>query len=533
MEWVGPDDALQSYSWDSYHNPYPLTPLSMDFTERLLTDPGFLELIAWERLTPQGGRPFTIVHPHGYVYMAEGKPQQPTSRSEKGLTALQRRVAGQAPRTLEVWEKEHLPRIQAICHRLQRDDYSAMPVRDLALGLEALFDEAASAFGMTMAAAAPMFQVHQWVLGFCRRELDGDAEVLVGTLEQGFANESSASHIALWELAGRARELQDVAGALQTSGDAGELMSALPGLYGGAEFVEAMDGFLDRYGWSTEVWFELSTPPWRDDPRPVFRLLRRYLSGEDPHPRTSLARSAARRRRTAKRLIAELENKPEKIAELQALLVLARQYLPVREGRALWQVALSGSLRRPCLAVGAKLAAAGVLVVPDDIFYLRLGEIEGIATDPRSGSWRAVVEQRRYDCRVRSKTTPPARIGHQPEADDKGDEAAGTHEELRGIAASPGVAQGRAKVLHSLDQADKVGRGDVLVCRSTSPAWTPLFGRVSAVVTDGGSVLSHCGVVAREYGIPCVVGVRTGTERIRDGMLVRVDGGRGTVDLGE
>ena len=99
------------------------------------------------------------------------------------------------------------------------------------------------------------------------------------------------------------------------------------------------------------------------------------------------------------------------------------------------------------------------------------------------------------------------------------------------MAASRGVATGPARIIRDLSEADKLMPGDVLVCRTTSPPWTVLFTRASAVVTDAGGVLSHTAITAREYGIPCVVGARGATERIRDGMLITVDGERGVVQL--
>ena len=102
---------------------------------------------------------------------------------------------------------------------------------------------------------------------------------------------------------------------------------------------------------------------------------------------------------------------------------------------------------------------------------------------------------------------------------------------LSGAAASAGVVRARARVARTLDEANGVEPGEILVCRSTSPAWTPLFARVAAVVTEFGGVLSHSAIVAREYAIPCVAGVPGASERIRDGMLITVDGGQGLVRL--
>jgi len=100
---------------------------------------------------------------------------------------------------------------------------------------------------------------------------------------------------------------------------------------------------------------------------------------------------------------------------------------------------------------------------------------------------------------------------------------------LTGIGASPGTACGTARTVHSLDQFSSVTPGDVLVCRTTDPAWTPLFGMVAAVITETGGMLSHAAIVAREYGIPAVLGVADALTRVTTGTTLMVDGTHGTV----
>jgi pyruvate,water dikinase len=102
---------------------------------------------------------------------------------------------------------------------------------------------------------------------------------------------------------------------------------------------------------------------------------------------------------------------------------------------------------------------------------------------------------------------------------------------ILGIPASPGIVQGRAKVVRNLSEASKIQAGDILVCEMTMPAWTPLFSTVAAVVADTGGVLSHCAIVSREYRMPCVVGSAVGTLVIKDGMLLTVDGSKGVVRI--
>ena len=107
----------------------------------------------------------------------------------------------------------------------------------------------------------------------------------------------------------------------------------------------------------------------------------------------------------------------------------------------------------------------------------------------------------------------------------------GSRDELIGFPGSPGIAQGTVKVVREVSDAGKLNPGDILVTEYTLPSWTPLFARTAALVTDSGGVLSHSAVVAREYGIPTVVGTGTATAVIRDGQVIEVDGTAGRVRM--
>jgi pyruvate,water dikinase len=114
--------------------------------------------------------------------------------------------------------------------------------------------------------------------------------------------------------------------------------------------------------------------------------------------------------------------------------------------------------------------------------------------------------------------------------DGQGEDGA-SNGELRGFAASPGVAEGLARVITSPDQLDKVRSGEILVCPITAPSWAPVFSRIQGAVSDIGGIMSHAAIVSREYGLPAVVGTGFGTKRIQDGQRVRVDGNSGVVTV--
>ena len=229
-------------------------------------------------------------------------------------------------------------------------------------------------------------------------------------------------------------------------------------MVGGAQFVEAFRRYLGRYGWRPEFWFELSLPALREDPRRALRSVRRYLMQTDDSPRRALARSADRRRRTTAKMRRRLRGDPEELARFEVLLKNSRQYVPVREGRALWQLSAAGCLRVPCLTLGRKLSEAGALDNAEDITYLRLSEIDEAAADPDAGDWRRLVADRRTERDRWMEVVPPITIGAPPNElverivarmgrfSGIGEEIGADERVLRGSAASAGVVRAPAKV---------------------------------------------------------------------------------------
>ncbi|HEU5425113.1 MAG TPA: PEP-utilizing enzyme, partial [Nitrolancea sp.] len=202
-------------------------------------------------------------------------------------------------------------------------------------------------------------------------------------------------------------------------------------------------------------------------------------------------------------------------------------------------------LRRAALATGRKLAAAGVLGSADDTDYLTLDELRQAAANPAGRDWRALTATRAAEMERYRTLTPPPAVGTMPPGPPPDDPLSRTFakffgvppqpsadpDTVQGAAASAGTMIGAVKVLHSLADGGKLEPGDVMVVMTTSPPWTPLFNTAGAVVSDTGGMLSHCAVVAREYGIPAVVGTGVGTRVLHDGQLVEVDGTAGTVRI--
>jgi len=209
---------------------------------------------------------------------------------------------------------------------------------------------------------------------------------------------------------------------------------------------------------------------------------------------------------------------------------------------------------------GRLLAEHGFFAKEEDVFHLTHFELESAIIDlmqswsagspPRgSAHWPAIVAERRAAIAAWAQQDTPPALGPVPEIIDDPAivmlwgitresldawltaEEAGETKELKGFAASRGVVEGTARVVKTVEEISRLRDGDILVCQVTNPTWSPIFRKIAAAVSDIGGSMSHAAIVAREYGLPAVVGTGTATRRIRDGQRIRVDGGRGIVTL--
>jgi phosphohistidine swiveling domain-containing protein len=201
-------------------------------------------------------------------------------------------------------------------------------------------------------------------------------------------------------------------------------------------------------------------------------------------------------------------------------------------------------LRVVLIAIGDKLVEAGVLDDPEDVMYLRYNELRRLMADQAAFDAPELVSDRRDAREAAAERRPPSWVGTAtktalefpynalwgfPEKFYAGEPA--TTGEVRGLAASPGVVEGSARFVASLDEFDQVLDGEILVCRMTNPAWVVLFTKITGLVTEAGGAVSHPAVVAREFGIPAVVGTTNAGERIKTGDRIRVNGTMGVVEI--
>jgi pyruvate,water dikinase len=312
----------------------------------------------------------------------------------------------------------------------------------------------------------------------------------------------------------------------------------------------ALLAFMDRYGVRGLAEIDLGRPRWREDPAHVMQVVQSYVRIDDPAqaPDAVFRRGAVAAEAAIERLVAAMPNPAQ--ARLARLLASRMRALAGLRETPKWTIVrVLGVVRRMMLESGEELAAAGVLARPDDIFFLRFEELEAFGNDERGmmkdewrrrtgendergmmkDEWRRMVAERRlaYE-RERMRRQVPRVLLSDGRAFYEGLGAGDGDGALSGSPVSPGVVEGIVHVVFD-PRGAQLAPGEILVCPGTDPSWTPLFLTAGGLVMEVGGLMTHGSVVAREYGIPAVVGVHQATSRLHDGQRVRVDGTAGRV----
>jgi rifampicin phosphotransferase len=367
----------------------------------------------------------------------------------------------------------------------------------------------------------------------CRRWL-GDADgSLANRLLVGVGNmESAEAGLALWRLASFAREHPRLQEVIFRSEDFATTRASLLGLKDGSEFLERWDAFMERHGHHTRGEVDVMNPRWRDTPDVVLAMVRTYLrSGGQVDPVAAHRQRGVERRQLVEECRRRLRN-PLKRSLFNFFLGGAERWYLARENLKSEAVRMIALARHLLLLLGESFQRRHILADREDIFFLTIEELEPVVSGTANFDVRAAVDARRVEYRKNLDITPPAVVIGRFDPDNfVPDSFDADAETLTGLAVSPGVVSGRARVILRSDTTEQVLPGEVLVAPFTDPGWTPYFLQAAAIVMDRGGLLSHGSIIAREYGIPAVVNVGPATQIIQTGQMLHVDGTRGEVRI--
>ncbi len=284
--------------------------------------------------------------------------------------------------------------------------------------------------------------------------------------------------------------------------------------------------FLKKYYYRSVEEVDIGIPRWDEAPEYVTVLIKSYIDNQSyAHGLANFYRSAEEAEAAIKRISSQLEKVGRKKLALRVekLLRNYRKIFGLREESKVTLAHIYRVVRRLLIEIGADLKSRGLLDEAMDIFFVRFKDI-------RSGEklQETVQINREFYNRMMNLSAPRLLSSTGESIYAEAEEVEGA---FIGIPVSAGIYEGRARILYSPEESSRLEKGDILVTRGTNPAWTPMFLNLGAIVTESGGPISHGAIVAREYGIPAVVGVGEATSIIREGQKIRVNGETGQVEL--
>jgi pyruvate,water dikinase len=369
------------------------------------------------------------------------------------------------------------------------------------------------------------------------RETLPEHQFTSGHFLSGFRSKTTEANEHLHHIAQQIRE-NDALYELVATTPAKHLMAALEQHPEGAPAVEAIEGYLQIYGhWGYSLDFAEPLP--MEDPSGLLAALKTRVASEDYGPEKQEIETKQRRERA----LQEIEGLLEGLSYWQFRYRhwFTRRFYFIRE-EVMFYLYIGWPVLRPlALELGQRLTDMGTIAAPDDVFYLVTDElnqaIEARKEAKAPTEYAQLAAERRELREARKRLHPPGTIpseaSQHPGVKFKETQVYNdpNSDTLAGVPVSPGTVTSPASLINSPDEFDKMEPGSILVCPMTNPAWTPLFAFATGLVTDMGGILGHGSIVAREYGIPAVVGTGNITQRVDHGQEIRVDGDAGIVTI--
>jgi pyruvate,water dikinase len=543
VRFPGPDEIEGFWAFDKMHAPRPLHPLSQDCVMSTLAV-GFTKAQA-EYDCPVVATNQAVNH---YFYMAfSPHPDQVVvdDRMSRYLDTLEAKV----PLVGKRWTEEWLPQIRQRNEAERDADYSSLSDAELLAKFDDMTEWMTEMWyvhghiNFALLSGAALSDLYSEVM-----QPDDPTESY--QILQGYHTRPVDAAHGLWRLS-RIAKANPALSAVFDQNLPRDLAAKLAESEEGRAFLSQLDQYLYDFGWRSDAVYDLADVPWLEDPSIPLGNIARYIPMPDSEdPMIQFDRAVKLREELTAKIRAKLAGDPERLAKFEELFDAARYAYPLTEDHAFYIDQMGVVLfRRFVRAVGDALVRNGVIDDRDDVFFLYRDELRDVLAN--GASRHDLVAERKASVAAAAEVTPPDALGTPPpppqpggfvdpfidaivtrllgiKPPPEGEQDPGL---IDGVAGSPGVYTGVARVVRSLEQAGELETGEVMVCEMTLPPWVPMFGIAGAVVADVGGIMSHCAIVAREFGLPAVVGAVNGTSRIQTGQTVTVDGTNGNVWL--
>ncbi len=353
------------------------------------------------------------------------------------------------------------------------------------------------------------------------------------TLSQSVPNNiTSEMGLALLDVADVIRPYPEVIDYLQHVKD-DNFLDELVKFDGGQETRDAINAYLNKYGMRCAGEIDITKTRWSEKPTTLVPMILSNIKNFEPDAgKRKFEQGRQEALKKEQELLDRLKQLPDgeqKAKETKRMIGLIRNFIGYREYPKYGMVSRYFVYKQALLKEAEQLVQANVIHEKEDIYYLTFEELREVVRTNKLDY--QIISKRKDEYKLYEKLTPPRVITSD------GEIIAGKYkrenlpaEAIVGLAVSSGVIEGRARVILNMEDAD-LEDGDILVTSFTDPSWTPLFVSIKGLVTEVGGLMTHGAVIAREYGLPAVVGVENATKLIKDGQRIRVHGTEGYVEI--
>ena len=537
LAFPSPQEIEGYWDWDKIHAPRPLTPLAGDAVVMGMSEGFTIAQHAFGsplalRCRMVNNYLYAAFTPDAALHAADDGPGRVQPRARRGRLPHRRAV----DQRVGALADSHSPQIAH--DRLRRDERRGAARRVRGADQEPHLHVGDPRLDQPVAAAG------DGAVEFYNAEIQPADRNEAWLLLQGYKTKSIDAGSGLFRLS-RAVKTSPVLSKVFELDPSG-IPAALEASDEGKAFLEELRTYLEEFGWRSDGIYELGDATWREDMTIPLNTIQGYIRlGEEQNPELAMVRASERREELSSRGAREArfrsgEGPPLRRADGGRQVQHPRGGGPQLLDRPDGRRRLAPLLPEPRQATDASAAYSIARTTCCSCTRTR-----SVRLSARRWTSAQQVAQRRAAFEVAKSIVPPDHLGEATPANpdpffvaivDKmlgflPIEPSTDPSIITGVAASPGTAQGTVKVVRTLVEASKLQQGDIMVCEMTVPTWVPLFATVRAVVADSGGILSHCAIVAREFGLPAVVGTRVGTTTLRDGMTITVDGARGLVRI--
>jgi len=536
VHWEKPEDAQLHWIWSGAVFPKTLRPLEFDLIAKQLYEGLTIAYDYYQYPTIHSSR-----HINFYLYIADS--HRVSAKSSEDTLQLAMDNLGQ------FWERSWLPEIKQHLNDFESYDLTQASLPQLSKYLDEMVKRTTRLWEIHFLVFNALIVVLEQFETLYQDLFGKETQFTAYQLIAGVDSQSVKVTHELWQLS---RQVLDNPQLHQILSDtpAAQVMSQLEETSVGQTFLMSLNDYIQRYGTQCQAYY-LSTPSWREMPIQLIHKLKYYLTQPEKDLTAEFELVKTQREKAIAEARSRLVSYPQPIvAKFEHLLQTAQVANYLREEHSHWlDMPITYHIRQVVLAMGHHLQSTGVIKEIDDIFYLTYEELQKGVHSPEAFSQSAIITQQRRETQSHfDNITPPPMLGTIPiEPPPANPIREATFAKLLGItqlppseqsnilvghAGSPGIVKGRVRVLTSPEEIDKIVAKDIiLVTTSTTPDWSSVFAQIVSLVTDRGGVLSHAAVVAREIGIPAVVGTGQATTVLTDGQLVEVNGNIGQVKI--